>query len=181
MICRMRMEAQCRGLIRKKYPGLPDYFCPCTDVYRIIAYGTEGKSYPEETIRTARELETLFSLNSGLSTMIGRPLDWMHEMCEAEYFINHVEEYESLCAVYDGKLQSFRFIASELEKRHAHAVHVHDDGTLMFDCIREEMDTSDKWSPSLVKVDYTVMVKPNNMDAFLKKLSELKVNPCSIH
>ncbi len=174
MICRMRMEAECRGLIRKKYPGLPGCFCPSLDVYRIIAYGTEGKFYPEETIRTARELETLFSLNSKLSTMIGRPLDWLHEKGEAEYFIDHVEEYESLCAVYDGKVHSFRFIASELEKRHAHAFHVNDDGTLMFDCIRGELDTSDKWSPSLVKVEYTVMVNPNNLDAFLKKMSDMK-------
>ena len=166
----MRKKAECRKVIRKKYPGLPSYDCPNLNVYMIIAYGTEGKLYPEESVSTAEKLERRFSLNSRLSSLIGRPLDWIHDADEAEYYLSHTEEYENLLAIYESELHSFRYIVSELEKRNVHAVHPQDDGLLVFDCMREELDSSDKWSPSIRKISYAIAIKPCNMDAFLNKL-----------
>lgn len=167
----MRKKAECIRIIGKKYPGLPAYDCPSLDVYMIIAYGTAGKSYSEEAISTAEELENLFSLNSRLSSLIGRPLDWIHDADEAEYYLSHSEEYENLLAIYESELHSFRYIVSELEKRNVRAVHPQEDGILVFDCMREELDSSDKWSPSIRKIIYPITVKPFSVDAFLKQLS----------
>ena len=167
----MRKKAECGKVIRKKYPGLPYYDCPNLDVYMIIAYGQAGKSYPEETLSTAEKLEQRFILNSMLSSLIGRPLDWIHDADEAEYYLSHSEEYENLLAIYESELHSFRYIVSELEKRNVHAVHPQDDGLLVFDCMREELDPSDKWSPSIRKINYPITVKPFSVDAFLKQLS----------
>ena len=167
----MRKESECRKLIRNKYPGLPYYDCPNLDVYMIIAYGQAGKSYPEETLSTAEKLEQRFILNSMLSSLIGRPLDWIHDADEAEYYLSHSEEYENLLAKYESELHSFRYIVSELKKRNVHAVHTQDDGLLVFDCMREELDPSDKWSPSIRKIIYPITVKPFSVDAFLKQLN----------
>ena len=166
----MRKKAECGKVIRKKYPGINTYDCPNLDVYMIIAYGTAGKSYPEETVSTAEELENLFSLNSRLSSVIGRPLDWIHDADEAEYYLSHSEEYENLLGIFEGELHSFRYIVSELKKRNVHAVHTQDDGLLVFDCMSEELDSSDKWSPSIRKISYAIAIKPCNMVAFLNKL-----------
>ena len=166
----MRKTAECIRIIRKKYPGLSSYDCPNLDVYMIIAYGQAGKSYPEETLSTAEKLEQRFILNSMLSSLIGRPCDWIHDADEAEYYLSHSEEYENLLAIYESELHSFRYIVSELEKRNVHAVHPQDDGLLVFDCMREELDPSDKWSPSIRKISYAIAIKPCNMVAFLNKL-----------
>lgn len=176
----MRERARCISLIKEKYPGLPYYDLDTLPVLRLISgildnvpfdfdYHKRPRYSLEERMR-ARRWERVFEANSYLSSVLGRDLDWLYERDEAYRHAGHIEEFESCSAIFKDGLHTFRYILSELEKQNSDLFCFSNGKELIFECQREEIDSSDKWNPRMKKVIYEERVVPNNIKSFMEKI-----------
>ena len=173
----MRERARCITLLKEKYPGLPYYDVDTLPVLMKLSEAMnnnhrdsfDDRLSPEEEIRV-RRWEKVFRENSYLASLIGRDLDWMYEFNEAFHYVEHIEEFESYSAFFKGELHTFRYIFSELEKENSDLFCFSNGKELVFECYREEIDSSDKWNPTMKKIVYEERVVPNNINAFLERL-----------
>lgn len=173
----MRERARCIALLKKKYPGLPYYDVDTLPVLMKLSEemnnnhrdSFDDRLSPEEEIRV-RRWEKVFRENSYLASLIGRDLDWMYEFNEAFHYVEHIEEFESYSAFFKGELHTFRYIFSELEKENSDLFCFSNGKELVFECRREELDSSGKWNPTMKKTIYEERVVPNNTNSFLERL-----------
>lgn len=176
----MRERARCISLIKEKYPGLPYYDLDTLPVLRLISRVLDNIPFDfdyhkipryslEERMR-AHRWERVCEANSYLSSVLGRDLDWMYEIGEAYYYAEHIDEFESCSAIFKGELHTFRCILSELEKENSDLFCFSNGKELIFECQREEIDSSDKWNPTMKKVVYEERVVPNNIKSFMEKI-----------
>lgn len=173
----MRERARCIALLKKKYPGLPYYDVDTLPVLMKLSEAMnnihrdsfDDRLSPEEEIRV-RRWEKVFRENSYLASLLGRDLDWLYERDEAYYHAEHIEEFESCSAMFKGELHTFRYILSELEKENRDLFCFSNGKELVFECQREELDSSDKWTPTMKKIIYEERVVPNNINAFVERL-----------
>ena len=91
----------------------------------------------------------------------------MYEIDRAYHYAENIEEFESCSALFKGKLHTFQYIFSELEKENSDLFCFSNGKELVFECYREEIDSSDKWNPTMKKIVYEERVVPNNINAFL--------------
>ena len=176
----MRERARCIILLKDKYPGLPYYDVDILSVLEIISGVMKNNSsemmnherprYSQEERMRARRWERVFAANSYLSSVLGRDLDWMYERDEAYHYAEHIEEFESCSGISKGELHTFRYILSELEKENSDLFCFSNGKELIFECKREEIDSSDKWNPTLKQVVYEERVIPNNIKSFMEKI-----------
>ena len=176
----MRERARCISLLKEKYPGLPYYDVDSISVLEIISGVMKNNSsemmsherprYSQEERMRARRWERVFEANSYLSSVLGRDLDWMYEIGEAYCHAEHIEEFESCSAIFRGELHTFRYILSELEKENSNLFCFSNGKELIFECQREEIDSSDKWNPTLKQVVYEERVVPNNIKSFMERI-----------
>lgn len=176
----MRERARCIALLKQQYPGLPYYDVDTLPVLMklsgamnsINSDSSDNERHslsPEEEIRV-RRWEKVFRENSYLASLIGRDLDWMYEFNEAFHYVEHIEEFESYSAFFKGEFHTFRYIFSELEKENSDLFCFSNGKELVFECQREELDSSDKWNPTMKTVVYEERVVPNNVNYFLERL-----------
>ena len=130
----------------------------------------ERPRYSQEERMRARRWERVFEANSYLSSVLGRDLDWMYERDEAYHYAEHIEEFENCSAIFKGELHTFRYILSELEKENSNLFCFSNGKELIFECQREEIDSSDKWNPIMKKIIYEERVIPNNIKSFMEKI-----------
>lgn len=176
----MRERARCITLLKDKYPGLPYYDIDSLSVLEIILGVMKNNSlemmnherprYSQEERMRARRWERVFEANSYLSSVLGRDLDWMYERDEAYHYAEHIEEFENCSAIFKGELHTFRYILSELEKENSNLFCFSNGKELIFECQREEIDSSDKWNPIMKKIIYEERVIPNNIKSFMEKI-----------
>ena len=176
----MRERARCITLLKDKYPGLPYYDVDSLSVLEIISGVMKNNSsemmnherprYSQEERMRARRWERVFEANSYLSSVLGRELDWMYERDEAYHYAEHIEEFENCSAIFEGELHTFRYILSELEKENSDLFCFSNGRELIFECKREEIDSSDKWNPRMKKVIYEERVVPNSIKSFMERI-----------
>ena len=182
----MRERARCITLLKDKYPGLPYYDVDSLSVLEIISGVMKNNSsemmnherprYSQEERMRARRWERVFAANSYLSSVLGRDLDWMYERDEAYHYAEHIEEFENCSAIFKGELHTFRYILSELEKENSDLFCFSNGRELIFECKREEIESSDKWNPTLKQVVYEERMIPNNIKSFMEKIGWEKFN-----
>ena len=173
----MRERARCIALLKKKYPGLPYYDVDTLPVLMKLSEAMnnihrdsfDDRLSPEEEIRV-RRWEKVFRENSYLASLLGRDLDWLYEYNEAFHYVENIEEFESFSAFFKGELHTYRYIFTELEKENSDLFCFSNGKELVFECQREELDSSDKWNPTMKKIIYEERVVPNNINAFLERL-----------
>lgn len=176
----MRERARCIALLKQNYPGLPYYdvdtlhvLMKVSGAMNTIHRGASDYERPRltsEEEKRARRWEKVFRENSYLSSVLGRDLDWMYEIDRAYHYAENIEEFESCSALFKGKLHTFQYIFSELEKENSDLFCFSNGKELVFECYREEIDSSDKWNPTMKKIVYEERVVPNNINAFLERL-----------
>lgn len=176
----MRERAKCISLIKEKYPGLPYYDLDTLPVLRLISGILDNvpfnfdyhkrPRYSLEEIMRAHRWERVCEANSYLSSVLGRDLDWLYERDEAYRHAGHIEEFESCSAIFKGELHTFRYILSELEKENSDLFCFSNGRELIFECQREEIDSSDKWNPRMKKAIYEERVVPNNIKSFMERI-----------
>lgn len=182
----MRERARCISLLKEKYPGLPYYDVDSLSVLEIISGVMKNNSlemmnherprYSQEERMRARRWEKVFAANSYFSSVLGRDLDWLYERDEAYHHAEHIEEFESCSAMFKGELHTFRYILSELEKENSDLFCFSNGKELIFECHREEIDSSDKWNPTMKQIIYEERVVPNNIKSFMEKIGWEKFN-----
>ena len=173
----MRERARCIALLKKKYPGLPYYDVDTLPVLMKLSEAMnnihrdsfDDRLSPEEEIRV-RRWEKVFRENSYLASLLGRDLDWLYEYNEAFHYVENIEEFESFSAFFKGELHTYRYIFTELEKENSDLFCFSNGKELVFECQREELDSSDKWNPTMKKIIYEERVVPNNINSFLERL-----------
>ena len=173
----MRERARCIALLKKKYPGLPYYDVDTLPVLMKLSEAMnnihrdsfDDRLSPEEEIRV-RRWEKVFRENSYLASLLGRDLDWLYEYNEAFHYVENIEEFESFSAFFKGELHTFRYIFSELEKENSDLFCFSNGKELVFECQREELDSSDKWNPTMKKIVYEERVVPNKINSFIERL-----------
>lgn len=176
----MRERARCISLIKEKYPDLPYYDLDTLPVLRLISGVLDNipfdfdyhkrPRYSQEEIMRARRWERVCEANSYLSSVLGRELDWMYEINEAYHHAEHIEEFESCSGIFKGELHTFRYILTELEKENSDLFCFSNGKELIFECQREETDSSDKWNPTKKQIIYEERVVPNNIKSFMEKI-----------
>ena len=173
----MRERARCIALLKKKYPGLPYYDVDTLPVLMKLSEAMnnihrdsfDDRLSPEEEIRV-RRWEKVFRENSYLASLLGRDLDWLYEYNEAFHYVENIEEFESFSAFFKGELHTYRYIFTELEKENSDLFCFSNGKELVFECQREELDSSDKWNPTMKKIVYEERVVPNKINSFIERL-----------
>ena len=180
----------CIDEMRRKYPGLPYYEKYNTEIYRTIAFGPiyDSSTCPlspyeppkEDSLRKAEELESIYRANSKLSSLMGYFLDFLYTKEEAEYYMENLEEFINLNAIYKGSMHTIGYIASSLFEQNYLNIHIEEGTRLGLKCWKKVMDTSEKYNPVMKEVSYFETVIPINKDKFLtaleKRLMTQKVN-----
>ena len=102
--------------MRRKYPGLSKYVDNDTEVFRTIAFGPvyDGSTChlspyeppKEDSLRKAEELEGIYRANSKLSSLMGYFIDFLYTKEEAEYYVENIEDFINLNAVYKGSMHT---------------------------------------------------------------------------
>ena len=169
----------------RKYPGLPYYEKERVEIFRTIAFGPiyDSTTCPlspyeppnKETIRKAEELEEIYKANSKLSSRIGYFLDYLYTKEEAEYYLENMEEFINLNAVYKGSMHTIGFLASSLIKQNYLNIHGAEGSRLLMECWKDEIDSSDKYNPVMRKVAYFETVIPINKEKFLAALERMMI------
>ena len=175
----------CLDEMRRKYPGLPSYESENTEVFMTIAFGSiyDSSICPltpydppkEENLKKAMELEKRYKANSKLSSRIGYFLDYLYTKEEAEYYLENMEEFINLNAVYKGSMHTIGFIASSLIKQNYLNIHGAEGSRLLMECWKDEIDSSDKYNPVMRKVAYFETVIPINKEKFLAALERMMI------
>lgn len=164
----------------RKYPGLPCYESENAEVFRTIAFAPvyDPSTCPldpydppkEENLKKAKELEEKYKANSNLSSLPGYFLYFLYEKEEAEYYSSHIDELISLNGVYKGSMHTIGFIASSLKDQNYSGSFVEDGRRLRMECSKKEIDTSDKYNPSVKNATYYEWIIPMDRERFIKEL-----------
>lgn len=172
----------CIDEMRRKYPGLPKYVDNDTEIFRTIAFGPiyDSSTCPlspyeppkEDSLSKAEELESIYRANSKLSSLIGYFLDFLYTKEEAEYYVENLEEFINLNAVYKGSMHTIGYIASSLFEQKYLNIHIEEGTRLGLKCWKKVMDTSEKYNPVMKEVAYFETFIPINKDKFLTTLEK---------
>ena len=172
----------CIDEMRRKYPGLPKYVDNDTEIFRTIAFGPiyDSSTCPlspyeppkEDSLRKAEELEGIYRVNSKLSSLMGYFLDFLYTKEEAEYYVENLEEFINLNAVYKGSMHTIGYIASSLFEQKYLNIHIEEGTRLGLKCWKKVMDTSEKYNPVMKEVAYFETFIPINKDKFLTTLEK---------
>ena len=172
----------CIDEMRRKYPGLPKYVDNDTEIFRTIAFGPiyDSSTCPlspyeppkEDSLSKAEELESIYRANSKLSSLIGYFLDFLYTKEEAVYYVENLEEFINLNAVYKGSMHTIGYIASSLFEQKYLNIHIEEGTRLGLKCWKKVMDTSEKYNPVMKEVAYFETFIPINKDKFLTTLEK---------
>lgn len=165
----MKEDAECRGALRKMYPGLPYYNMLGLFVMKCMSgmpHSIKPSSVSPNIVAEAEKWEKKLAANSSLASRLGSNLDWIYETEEALYYSEHIDLFKSRCALFKGEMHTLEFILSYLVKNHSNLSFTSEGRSLEFECWREEIDASFRWEPTIKRIFYKETVVPNSMDEF---------------
>lgn len=161
--------------LREFFPGVVlnchEYGVPLSGLEKLVSCPYDG--LPDNLKAASDQLE----MNRGLAEIIGRKLDRIYSVAEAQYYLDNYEVFEASFAVYRGKLQSVENIIGDLVKndfvvRHA----VSGEGVVGLFCDFKSLDLSDWYCPGHAFRQAVVSIPHDRPDMFAANVNRLLVD-----
>ena len=158
--------------LREFFPGVVlncyEYGVSLSGLEKMVSYPYDG--LPDNLKAASDQLE----MNRGLAEIIGRKLDRIYSIAEAEYYLDNYELFLASFAMYRERLQSAENIIEDLGK-HDFVVRsaVGGEGLVELLCDYKSLDLTDKYCPGHAFVRAVVSIPHDRPDVFASNANRL--------
>ena len=158
--------------LREFFPGVVlncyEYGVSLSGLEKMVSYPYDG--LPDNLKAASDQLE----MNRGLAEIIGRKLDRIYSIAEAEYYLDNYEVFEASFAIFRGRLQSAENIIEDLGKNNFVVRRaVCRDGVVELLCDYKSLDLSDRYCPGHAFRKAVVSIPHDRPDVFATNVNRL--------
>ena len=159
--------------LREFFPGVVlncyGYGVPLSGLEKLVSCPYDG--LPENLKAASDQLE----MNRGLAEIIGRKLDRIYSVAEAQYYLDNYEVFSASFAMYRGRLQSAENIFLDLEKHDFVVRSAIGGGVGVAEllCEYRSLDLSDRYCPGHTLRQAEVSIPHDRPDVFALNANRL--------